>query len=697
MRRTGRSAFVLLASFALVATGASSASAYWTAAGSNASQATTSTLGPPTGVTVPATAVASVPVSWTASAGAVTPEGYYVTRSDAADGTGTVAACSTGPTALTAATSCSDPAAAGAYRYTVTAVYRSWTKASEPSAAVTVSDPSLLGAAQSYSVLAYTAVVNTSTSVISGDVGVSPSIAVSGFPPGQVGGDIHAGDAHAAAGQVAVDAALTELSARAPDDVIVGDLGGRTLTAGTYHSVAALAITGILTLNAEGDPDAIFVFQTDAAFNTAAASRVVLENGAQPSNVYWVATGAAGTGADSFLSGTILSRGAITLGANTELIGRALSRGTVTLASNIVRFTVALPPTITIDGGAVAVTQDTTPTFSGTSNAAVSSPVTVTVAGQMLYTTVGAGGVWSVTAADLTAWTYPVVAKVREASGNGTAASQSLTVEVNPATIALGTSGSYSVLAATAVVNTGSTSLSGDLGVSPSTAVTGFPPGTLGGAIHAGDSFAATAQADLLAAIEDGSSRAPHTEIIGDLGGRTFHMGVHHSTAALAITGILTLDAQGDPDAVFIFQTDAAFDTAAASTVVLEGGAQAGNVFWVVEGAAGTGANSFLSGAVLARGAITLGASTALAGQALSLGTVTLASNAVTGAVPAPAEPAAGARLAPTDAPADALWGPAAPEQIAAPTPSPSPDPTPASTAEPLPPTPTTTSQPVMP
>ena len=203
--------------------------------------------------------------------------------------------------------------------------------------------------------------------------------------------------------------------------------------------------------------------------------------------------------------------------------------------------------------------------------------------------------------------------------------------------------GTYSVLADTAVVKTGVTHLSGDLGVSPSTTVTGFGPGegTLDGATHAGDAGAATARADLATALDGASTRLPHTEIAGDLAGRTFHAGVHHSTAALALTGTVTLDGEGNPDAVLHFQADAAFTTSASSTVVLANGAQAANVFWVVHDAAGTGAGTIMAGKILARGAITLGALTILAGRALSLGTVTLAGNTLTGATPA--VPAVGA------------------------------------------------------
>jgi Ice-binding-like len=524
--------------------------------------------------------------------------------------------------------------------YTLVATSPGLTAATSLEFAVTAAP--LLGVAGNYSVLAGTAVVSTGATTVSGDLGVSPGTAVTGLGPETVGGDIHAGDAAAAQAQEAMATAyagLAELPVSAGGE-LVGDLNGRTITPGVYHSTAALALTGVLVLDAQNNPDAVFVFQTDAAFDTAAASSMVLTNGAKASNIYWVVAGAAGAGGASSFSGNILSQGAITLGLGTVLIGRALSRAAVTLAGNTIRFNAALPPMMTISAGATAVTKDVTPSIAGTSSAPASSPVSVIVAGQNLSTTVAPGGTWAVTAASLTAGVYDIIAKVRAPSGDGATASQVLTVEVSPPPVDLGAAATFSVLASTGVVSTGVTHLSGDLGVSPSPTVTGFGPsegGSLDGNIHAADDTAAAARDDLVQALDDASSRTRHTEITGDLGGRTFHVGVHHITAALALTGSVTLDGEGNPNAVFIFQTDAAFNTTAGSSVVLVNGAQAANVFWVVTGAAGTGAASTLAGSILARGAITLGDSTSLEGQALSLGTITLASNTLTGITPASA------------------------------------------------------------
>ena len=488
--------------------------------------------------------------------------------------------------------------------------------------------PVALGSTASFSVLARTSVVNTGPTTVSGDLGVSPSAAVSGFPPGTVAGDIHAANATSAAAQTDLAAAITDAAGRAEHTRFSGVLGGRTFHVGVHHSTAAMALTGNVTLDGEGDTGAVFIFQGDAALNTAAASTVTLANGAQAANVFWVITGAVST-ASSF-PGTILTQGAITLGASTTVVGRALSRDAVTLSSNTIRFTTSLPPTMTIDGGSAAVTKEPAPTFTGTSSAGTGQPVTVTVGGQSLSTTVQQGGTWSVAATALAAGSYPVVARVRDVHGNGATATQTLTVESNPASVDLGTAAGFSMLGGTGVVNTGTgTHLADDLGLSPQGAISGFSPDMYGGELHDKDSTAAAAQTDLLAAIDDAAGRPKHTEVSGNLANQTFHAGVHHSTPALALTGTVTLDGEGDANAVFIFQTGAAMTTAASSNVNLVNGAQASNVFWVIGGAFTAGAPTSFQGTILSTGAVTLGDGTTLTGRVLSRGTVTLANTTI--------------------------------------------------------------------
>lgn len=193
------------------------------------------------------------------------------------------------------------------------------------------------------------------------------------------------------------------------------------------------------------------------------------------------------------------------------------------------------------------------------------------------------------------------------------------------APVGLGTSASYSVLGGSTVTNTGPTTLSGDLGVSPGTAITGFPPGVASGATHAGDAAAAQAQADVVTAYNDAAGRAPTASVAGDLVGRTLVGGVYTSSGPLALSGTLTLDAQGDPNTVFIFQVGSTLTTASASMVSLVNGAQACNIYWQVGSSATLGTGSSFKGTILALTSITVTTGTTVQGRALARnGAVTL-------------------------------------------------------------------------
>jgi hypothetical protein len=198
--------------------------------------------------------------------------------------------------------------------------------------------------------------------------------------------------------------------------------------------------------------------------------------------------------------------------------------------------------------------------------------------------------------------------------------------------VPLGTSGNFAVLAGSTVTNTGNTVINGNVGVSPGTAVTGFPPGiVIGGVIHAADATAATAQADLTAAYVNASGRASNGALPGDIGGMTFLPGVYTSSSSLGITGTVTLNGNGNPNAVFIFQIASTLTTAATnSNVYLIAGAQASNVFWQVGSSATLGTYTQFNGTILAQASITLTTGAVLNGRALArTGAVTLAGNAV--------------------------------------------------------------------
>lgn len=199
------------------------------------------------------------------------------------------------------------------------------------------------------------------------------------------------------------------------------------------------------------------------------------------------------------------------------------------------------------------------------------------------------------------------------------------------APVGLGTAGSYSVLGGQAVTNTGPSTLAGNLGVSPGTAITGFPPGTAAGATHAGDAVAAQAQSDLVVAYNDAAGRAPTANVAGDLVGQTLVGGVYKSSGPLALGGTLTLNGQGDPDSVWIFQVASTLITASASNVNLINGAQACHVYWQVGSSATLGTNSNFVGTIMALTSITVTTGTVVAGRALARnGQVSLDDNTFT-------------------------------------------------------------------
>jgi hypothetical protein len=215
----------------------------------------------------------------------------------------------------------------------VLAVTQSTARAAQAQAQAPVS----LGAADPFSVLAGTTVTNTGPSVIGMDLGVSPGTAVTGIGPGAgvVQGTVHAGDAVAAQAQVALTAAYNDAAGRTPSTTVTGDLGGQTLTPGVYNSASSLGLTGTLTLDGQGDPNAVFIIQMGSTLTTASASVVNLSNGAQACNVFWQVGSSATLGTDSTFRGNILALTSITVTTDVRITGRALARnGAVTLDTN---------------------------------------------------------------------------------------------------------------------------------------------------------------------------------------------------------------------------------------------------------------------------------------------------------------------------------------------------------------------------
>ena len=229
-----------------------------------------------------------------------------------------------------------------------------------------------LGVADSFGVLGASGVSNTGPSTVVGDLGVSPGTAVVGFPPGIVVGAIHVADAVAAQAQADAATAYTNLAGQACDSDLTGqDLGGLTLVAGVYCFDTSAFLTGILTLDAEGDPEAVFVFQIGSTLITAPGSSVLLINDGQDCNVFWQVGSSATLDTTTSFIGNILALASITLNTGTLLSGRAIaSTEAVTMDSSaVVRSQCADAPTVTATGtwtNTATSTATNTPTSSPT-------------------------------------------------------------------------------------------------------------------------------------------------------------------------------------------------------------------------------------------------------------------------------------------------------------------------------------------
>lgn len=218
------------------------------------------------------------------------------------------------------------------------------------------------------------------------------------------------------------------------------------------------------------------------------------------------------------------------------------------------------------------------------------------------------------------------------------AASALLFPNVSAAVLAvdLGGASDFAVLAGAGITVAGpvnSTVILGDIGSFAVTSITGLENVVLSGVNHAGDAVTQVGKFDLGAAYADAASRTPYLIFppVSDLSGLTLATGVYTDPSSFFLTGTLTLDGGGDPNAVWIFQAGSTLITGAGSNVILINGAQASNIFWQVGSSATLGAGSQFEGSILAQESITLTTGATLTGRALALtGAVTMDNNLVT-------------------------------------------------------------------
>jgi hypothetical protein len=387
------------------------------------------------------------------------------------------------------------------------------------------------------------------TSHVQGDVGVSPGTSITGSYVLENGSIVDSGNADFATSVVINHAKAMSAKGQAMEI----EMGGVTFTPGTYRSGSAInfALGTVVTLDAEGDENATFLFIAGSTLVTAANTYFNMINGAKAENVIWALGTSATLGADSVLVGSIMAGAAITFLTGAELRdGCALAQTAVTFASN---------GHVTFEGG-----EPNLMSFTDCSTKALANGVCQDFA-LHARTTITFDGVMSIVK-------------------------------------------------------------SGDIGVSPGTSITGSYNLENGSVVSGSDLFAVSVLVAHAAAITvraDGK----HMEI--EMGGVTFTPGTYRSGSAInfALGTVVTLDAEGDENATFLFQAGSTLVTAADTYFNMINGAKAENVIWALGTAATLGANSVLEGSIIAGTAITFLTGAELRGCGLARSAITFASN----------------------------------------------------------------------
>lgn len=206
-------------------------------------------------------------------------------------------------------------------------------------AAGTVQPPIVLASTQGYVVIAGSTITNTGITNVTGDVGLSPGTAVTGFPPGILVGTQHISDASSVQAKLDLTTGYNNAAGRTLGPVsVAGNIGGMTLPAGLYKSTSGLEISsGDLTLDAKGDANSVWVFQIASTLTTTAGRKVILSGGAKATNIFWQVGTSATLGTTSVFKGTIMADQSITMNTGATLEGRVLARiGAVTLNGNTI-------------------------------------------------------------------------------------------------------------------------------------------------------------------------------------------------------------------------------------------------------------------------------------------------------------------------------------------------------------------------
>ncbi|MEO6123541.1 MAG: Ig-like domain-containing protein [Ilumatobacteraceae bacterium] len=291
-----------------------------------------------------------------------------------------------------------------------------------------------LGLASTFGALTPAAFASTGATTFRGDIGAAT---ISVLPPGTHEGTPYPG-ATADAARADVALAYANAVGRPAGGALSATIGGTTAGPGVQTNAAAVASTGMFTIDGQGHPDAVFIFQVNGALALAAGSHMQLVNGAQAKNVFWQVNGAPSIGAGANFIGTLLSNAAISSGVGNVINGRLLTTsGAIDVASNDVY---SSPPSVSINGGTAAYTTSTSPVISGTTSVRSPSTVTVTIDGvaDTVRPVPTSTGIWSFTPTSLLPnGNHPIVASVVDGAGNIGTYAQTLTVDTTPPAVAI--------------------------------------------------------------------------------------------------------------------------------------------------------------------------------------------------------------------------------------------------------------------
>jgi len=468
---------------------------------------------------------------------------------------------------------------------------------------VTTSLFNLLNTASTYAVLGATTVTNTATpTMLTGDLGLNPGTSITGFPPGTFTGTERIANSFAAQAQTDASSAYTLLAALPFTTDLTGQVLGTggvvpTLTAGVYKFSSSAQLTGTLTLDAQNNPNAQFIFQIGSTLTTASASSVIIINGGNANNIYWLCGTSATLGTTTNFQGTIIASASITANTSASVSGRLIAlTGAVTLDDNAITVTIGpvgleiatLSPTAAV----LSIHADSSPNLTGNVQLVSGTNVTLSQVGQAIT--------------------------INAASGSSGITQLTGDVTTSPPNPYLATAATYAVLGDTAVTNTGFTVLTGDLGIYPGTSITGFPPGTFSGTEHIADAAAHQAHNDATSAVATLDATPVTMDITStDLGGFVATPGHYDSSSAgIWSAGNLTLNGAG----TYIFTFDTSLTMPASANVVLTGGAIADDVYFITGTTFTFGANDTVNGTILAGTSITFAASSVLNGRALVYG-----------------------------------------------------------------------------